>query len=87
MSKSNFFRGFKNEFGLTAFEYIQQERIRTVRQLLLNPQCTLSEVCVRTEFQDMSHFNRVVKKLTGHAPGALRQQLAATSAIALPAET
>lgn len=76
MSKPTFFRCFKNEFGLTALEYIQQERIKAVRQLLLDPQCTLAEVCARTGFQDMSHFIRVVKKLTGHTPGELRRQLA-----------
>jgi len=31
MSKPSFFRCFKNEFGLTAVGYIQQERIKTGR--------------------------------------------------------
>jgi methylphosphotriester-DNA--protein-cysteine methyltransferase len=46
---------FKNEFGLTAREYIQQERLKTVRQLLIDPPCTL--------FEGVSHFIWVVKKL------------------------
>lgn len=31
LSKPNFFRCFKNEFGLPALEHIQQERIRLVK--------------------------------------------------------
>lgn len=75
MSKPYFFGCFKNEFGLTALEYIQQERIRAARLLLQNPRNTITEVCFRTGFQDRSHFIRIVKKLTGHTPGELKRLL------------
>ena len=75
MSKPHFFRCFKTEFGLTAIEYIQQERIKAAKLLLQNPRNTLTDVCFRTGFQDMSHFIRIVKKLTGHTPGELKRLL------------
>jgi AraC-like DNA-binding protein len=77
LSKPNFFCCFKNEFGLTALEYIQQERIKTAKALLLDPRNTLTNVCFRTGFQDMSHFIRIVKKLTGHTLGELKHLLIA----------
>lgn len=80
MSKPNFFRCFKNEFGLTALEYIQQERIKTAKALLLDPRNTLTDVCFRTGFQDMSHFIRIVKKITGHTPGELKRLLVGAAA-------
>ncbi|GAB3581029.1 AraC family transcriptional regulator [Hymenobacter daeguensis] len=76
MSKPHFFRCFKSEFGLTALEYIQQERIKTVKHLLSDPRHTLTEICFQAGFQDMSHFIRIVKKLTGHTPGELKRLLA-----------
>ena len=75
MSKPSFFRCFKNEFGLTALEYIQQERIQLVKNLLPDPRHTLADVCGLAGFQDMSHFIRVVKRLTGLPPGELKRRL------------
>ncbi len=75
MSKPSFFRCFKSEFGLTALEYIQQERIRVAKDLLLDPRHTLAEVCALAGFQDMSHFIRIVKRLTGATPGELKRRL------------
>lgn len=75
MSKPSFFRCFKNEFGLTALEYIQQERIRVTKDLLLDPRHSLADVCGLAGFQDMSHFIRIVKRLTGATPGELKRQL------------
>lgn len=76
ISKPHLFRCFKSEFGLTALEYIQQERIRMVKHQLSNQRHTFTESCFRTGFQDMSHFIRIVKKPTGHTLGELKRLLA-----------
>lgn len=76
MSKPHFFRCFKNEFGLTAIDYIQQERIKNAQRLLAtDPKVTLLEVCLLSGFQDMSHFIKVMKKITGRTPGELKKVL------------
>ena len=73
MSKSGFFRTFKEAFGLSPVEFIIRERIGLARRLLANPTATVTEVCYQVGFNNLHYFSRLFKMLEGVTPTAYRQ--------------
>ncbi|GAB3814306.1 AraC family transcriptional regulator [Pontibacter rugosus] len=70
MSRSSFFRKFKEEFGHTPVEYILQERIRLAKKFLQNPYNSVTQACYMAGFQNLNYFIRTFKKDTGTTPKA-----------------
>lgn len=68
MSRPNFFRRFKEFFGITPIEYIQQQKIKAAKEYLLKPQSTVSEVALLLGYQNMNHFIRIFKHFEGLTP-------------------
>ena len=68
MSRPNFFRRFKEYFGVTPVEYIQQEKIKTAKEYLSRPETTVSEVALLLGYQNMNHFIRMFKHFEGLTP-------------------
>jgi AraC-like DNA-binding protein len=75
MSKANFFRLFKREFGLTPVEYIVRERLAEAKRLLRQPLASVADVCLRAGFNNLSYFQALFKKHEGLTPGAYKKQL------------
>jgi AraC family transcriptional regulator of arabinose operon len=69
MSKTNFFRTFKDAFGLSPVEFIIQERIGLAKMLLKNPSINISEVCFKSGFNNLNYFIRLFKRFEGITPG------------------
>lgn len=74
MSKPNLFRYFKNEFGLTPVEYINQRRIHKAKEILRNPLKSVSDACYEVGYNSLSYFNKVFKKMTGTTPKQYKKQ-------------
>lgn len=74
MSKSSFFRSFKDVFGLSPVEFIIRERISLARRLLTNPALTVSQVSDQVGFSNPHYFSRLFKVLEGTTPKSYRQQ-------------
>ena len=74
MSKSGFFRLFKETFGLSPTEFIIRERISLAKRLLVDPSVSVTEVCFRAGFNNLHYFSRLFKTLEGMTPTAYRQQ-------------
>lgn len=68
MSKPNFFKSFKQEFGITPLDLIIKERIKLAKELLSEQKHSIAEVCYQTGFNNMSHFFRLFKKEEGITP-------------------
>jgi AraC-like DNA-binding protein/ligand-binding sensor protein len=68
---------FKKSTGINFVDYLSRLRIEKAKNLLLNPNCLVSEIAFEVGFQSLTHFNRVFKKLTGESPTAYRAQLPA----------
>lgn len=62
MSKSHFFKCFKNTFGVSPIEYVNSERIKKAKQLLQDSRRTLTDVCFAVGFNNLSYFIRQFKK-------------------------
>jgi AraC family transcriptional regulator len=73
MSRANFFRKFKEQFGLTPADYILKERIRLAKSYLKNPQNSITQACFMAGFQNLNYFIRAFKKEVGTTPKTFRQ--------------
>lgn len=67
VSKSNFFKMFKDELGTSPNDFILQERINRAKELLAS-QNSIKETAYQTGFSDTNYFTRVFKQLVGVTP-------------------
>ncbi|WP_431611148.1 AraC family transcriptional regulator [Chryseobacterium sp. 'Rf worker isolate 10'] len=67
VSKSNFFKMFKDELGTSPNDFILQERISKAKELLAS-QISIKETAFQTGFSDTNYFSRVFKQLEGVTP-------------------
>lgn len=74
MSKANFFKAFKKEFGLTPVELITKERINLAKRHLKDHTVSIADVCYTSGFNNLSHFFRLFKKYEGTTPKLFQQQ-------------
>jgi AraC-like DNA-binding protein len=69
LSRNIFFKFFKEQFGLTPVEYINRERVKLAKQLMMNePRNTIQTVSNMSGFNDVNYFIRVFKKMEGITP-------------------
>lgn len=68
MSRANFFRKFKEAFGISPGDYILQERINLAKEFLKNPFMSVTEACFRAGFQNLNYFIRAFRTATGVTP-------------------
>ena len=73
MSRNEFFKWFKEEFGITPLEYINRERIKLAKQILSDKKNTVSSVGYQCGFADVNYFVRLFKKAEGITPGAYKE--------------
>lgn len=75
LSKAQFFRAFKQEFGLSPIDFVNRERIKRARRMLAKPDLTPTDACYACGFNSLSYFNRTFKKWTGMSPSRFKKQL------------
>ncbi|RZJ47751.1 MAG: AraC family transcriptional regulator, partial [Chryseobacterium sp.] len=74
VSKSNFFKMFKDELGTSPNDFILQERINRAKELLaLNN--SIKETAFQTGFSDTNYFTRVFKQLVGVTPKSYQNRI------------
>lgn len=73
-SQYHFIRLFKQETGLSPFEYLTKYRLDRAKELLNTTQLSITEICLQCGFQNNSHFATVFKRNTGHSPSVYRQK-------------
>ncbi|MDI4648355.1 helix-turn-helix domain-containing protein [Cohnella hashimotonis] len=66
---------FKESLDVTLSEYILQERIAKVKELLATTDWTVTDIGERAGFQTKSHFFTIFKKATGLTPTQYRDTL------------
>jgi AraC-like DNA-binding protein len=61
-------RVFRQDTGLTPWQYLSQFRVVQAQKLLLTTELSVTEVAQRVGFSDPAYFVRVFHKETGRAP-------------------
>ncbi len=72
LSRNGFFKWFKEQFGITPVDYINNERIKLAKQLLHERRYSIAQISVYCGFSDVNYFVRLFKKSEGITPGTYR---------------
>lgn len=75
MSEPNFFRCFKQQYGITPVEYINQQRIQLSMKLLTNTMYSISDICFACGYNNLNYFLKVFKRTTGDTPANYRKKI------------
>lgn len=74
MAEGSLCRFFKQNTGLTIFEYLNKIKVEFACKLLMDPSLSILEVCFDSGFNNTSHFNKQFKKSTGVTPMEYRKR-------------
>jgi AraC-like DNA-binding protein len=74
MAEGSLCRFFKLNMGKTVFEYLNQIRIEFACKLLMDINLSILEVCMDSGFNNLSHFNKQFRKITGVPPTEYRKR-------------
>lgn len=74
MNRSIVCSTFKRHTGTTIISYLTKRRVREACDLLMSKKYTVAECCYKSGFNDVPHFNRVFRKMTGMTPNQFRKQ-------------
>lgn len=72
-SQSQTIRLFKNEFHITPYEYLVNQKIEMAKLLLLNSGIQVKEIAYRLNFADEHYFSNCFKAKTGVSPSGFRR--------------
>jgi len=75
LSAFHFAKLFKRSTGISPHQYILQRRLDRAKELLCNPQMSLSEVSQHAGFADQSHLTNVFRRFVGVTPAKFRRLL------------
>jgi len=75
MSKPNFFRCFKREFGISPVDFILHERIKMAKSMLKDRNITITEICFAVGINNLSYFFKLFKRIEGKTPSEFRKGL------------
>lgn len=74
MSKASFFRHFKQELGISPYEFIISEKIKYAKKLLTKGNYSITDVSSMLAFGSTSYFIRHFRSVTGMTPLKYKQQ-------------
>jgi len=73
LSTSRFSHLFKKEVGTSFVQYLNRFRIEKAKELLSNTSMRITEISVESGFTNLTHFNRIFKKLERQSPVSFRK--------------
>jgi len=74
MAEGSLCRFFKMNMGITLFEYLNKIKIEFACKLLMDQDLSIMEVCYDSGFNNISHFNKQFKRITGVPPSEYRMR-------------
>lgn len=74
LSADHLTRSFKKQYGKTVSDYILGKRMELARELLRNPDLTITMVAGKIGFSSYSHFTEQFKKIFGMTPREFQRE-------------
>jgi len=74
MAGGSLCRFFRSQMGITIFEYLNRIKVDFACKLLMDPELSILEVCLDSGFNNLSHFNKQFKRITGTTPKDYRKR-------------
>jgi len=74
MAEGSLCRFFKMNQSITIFEYLNKIKTDFACKLLMDPDLSVMDVCFDSGFNNISHFNKQFKKVTGVPPSEYRKR-------------
>jgi len=74
LAEGSLCRFFKMNMGITVFEYLNKIKTDFACKLLMDPDLSILEVCMDSGFNNLSHFNKQFRKITGSTPSDYRKR-------------
>jgi len=74
MAKGSLCHFFKMNIGMTIFEYLNHVKVDFACRLLMDPDLSILKVGLSSGFNNISHFNKQFRKITGMTPLEYRKQ-------------
>ncbi len=74
MSEPNFYRTFRQTFGLTPVEYMNQQRLALAGTLLRTTNRGVTDICLECGFNSLSYFTTLFRRQIGMPPAQYRRQ-------------
>lgn len=72
MSRYHFSRTFKSQTGMRFIDFVTMLRLNAARSLLLTTDDSVTSICYRVGYGDLSHFERTFKRRFGMCPSEYR---------------
>ena len=73
ISSYYFSKLFKEEEGMNFIEYVTELRIGKAKQMLMQGNVSIKEVCIEAGYTDPNYFSRIFKKVVGCTPTEYRE--------------
>ncbi len=73
-SPTYFSRMFKQCYGKNFAVFVSEKRMEKAKDLLVETNCSIEEICKIVGYNDRSQFYKVFKKYTGYTPKNYREQ-------------
>lgn len=73
LSEAHFRHRFREQTGLTPWQYVRRKRLEAARRLLGESRLPLSEVAALTGFANQSALSHACRQAFGHAPSHIRR--------------
>lgn len=74
MSRTYFCQIFKKLNGLSPWDYIGIKRVEKAKYMLRGDSKSVLDISFECGFNNISHFNRIFKRITGQTPSEYRKQ-------------
>lgn len=79
LSVSHFARSFKTSFGISTHQWLIQHRIDHAKQLMSQTSMSLTDIAVKSGFNDQAAFTRTFHRFVGVSPARFRRHMKAIS--------
>ncbi|HYF33532.1 MAG TPA: helix-turn-helix transcriptional regulator [Chitinophagaceae bacterium] len=75
MSEYNFFRSFKDAFGISPYKYLLKKRLQLAQVLISKHEMNLKQIAAHCAFPDLFTFSKAFKRQFGISPSVYRDGL------------